>query len=257
MEFLPSGPGLTAALFAVAFLAGMVDAIAGGGGLIMLPALLTAGLPPHMALGTNKLAGTFGTFSSARAFVRKGLFRPPEWRATIVATFAGAAIGTGAVMLVSSEHLSRFIPLLILATAIYMLVPGRLRTAASPSSAVPRKQAGVPLGGLLGFYDGFVGPGTGAFWTTAAMAIFRVDLLHASGIARFMNFVSNLVSLVTFAILSSVDYFLGLSLGLSLMLGAHIGAHSAIHYGAGFIRPIFVLVVMATAARLAWLDWFA
>ncbi len=260
MDLLLTHPGIFALLLAVAFLAGLVDAIAGGGGLITIPALLSAGMPPHLALGTNKLAGTFGTFSAARAYIRKGLFQPQRWQAPIFATLVGASLGTVAVTLVSAEHLKQFIPILILAAAIYILLPQKTRplpTSATPKAVEPALRTGVPLGGVLGFYDGFAGPGTGAFWTAATMAIYKVDLLRASGIARFMNFVSNIVSLVTFALLSSVDYLLGLSLGLTLMLGAHIGAHSAIRFGAPFIRPIFVVVVIATAARLAWEAWFS
>lgn len=255
MDILLGDPTIFLALLGVAFLAGLVDAIAGGGGLITIPALLTAGIPPHLALGTNKLAGTFGTFSAARAYIRRGLIHPRHWMAGITATLLGAAAGTMAVLRVPSEHLHKILPILIFVTALYMLAPRQRRLLPQEAEIIPARRSSIPLGWMLGFYDGFAGPGTGAFWTTAAMAVYRADLVRASGIARTMNFVSNLVSLFTFAIMSSVDYLLGLALGLALMTGAHIGAHSAIRYGAPFIRPVFILVVLATSLRLAWTEW--
>ena len=114
---------------------------------------------------------------------------------------------------------------------------------------------GISTSAGIGYYDGFLGPGAGAFWTTACVAIYRMDIVHASGVARFMNFVSNIVSLHTFMALGLVEYGTGLAMGLSLMIGAHIGAHSAIRFGAPFIRPVFVLVVLGMAGRLIWQEW--
>ena len=111
---------------------------------------------------------------------------------------------------------------------------------------------GVKLltGGLIGFYDGFIGPGTGAFWMAAAMKLFRLDLVAAAGVARFMNFISNLTALLTFVVFGNIDYAIGLSMGALLMLGSFAGAHSAIRYGAPFIRPVFLSVVLLMAGRL-------
>ncbi len=220
--------------------------------MITLPALLSAGLPPHLALGTNKLAGTFGTLSATRVYMRKGIFSPRLWRPVIVATFIGALIGALATRLFSAESLNKFLPLLIIAAALYVTLP---RPVSSPASRPKRRAVGLSLGGILGFYDGFSGPGTGAFWVGLAMKVYAVDLLTACGIARFMNLVSNLVALLTFMLLGSVNYRIGLALGLSLMVGAHIGAHSAIKFGHAFIRPAFVVVVLTLAVRLAWIEW--
>lgn len=256
MEFVFSDPLVLGALLAAAFLAGLVDAIAGGGGLITVPALLTAGMPPHLCLGTNKLAATFGSFTAARTYIKKRLFNPRFWMAAIIATFIGATLGTGLVMMINAEALAQYLPLLILGAGIYMLMPQRKQRFEAKLAMQPSKSRSIALGSTLGFYDGFFGPGTGAFWTTLAMATFKVDLVQASGIARFMNFVSNAASLLAFIILGSVDFAVGLALGLTLMAGAWIGAHSAIRFGAGFIRPVFILLVLAMAARLAWLQWF-
>jgi uncharacterized membrane protein YfcA len=242
-------------LIFAALVAGMVDAIAGGGGLIALPALLTAGLPPHLALGTNKLAGTFGTLSASRAYVRKGLFKPRLWRTAAAATFLGAVAGTVAVWLVAAVFLAKLIPVLVIAAAIYVLLHARPMLPLEETEPRPGHRSSTLVGLCLGFYDGFAGPGAGAFWTTAGLWLFRLDLVRASGLARFMNFVSNAVSLATFALLGLVDWSVGLAMGLSVMAGAHIGAYSAIRFGARVIRPVFVTVVLVLAAKLIWQEW--
>lgn len=254
-ELLSLAPSDLALLLLAALLAGMVDAVAGGGGMITLPALLTAGLPPHLALGTNKLAGTFGTFSASWAYIRKGLFKPRLWRAAAAATLLGAVSGTVAVWLVSATILAKLIPVLIILTALYVAVRGSPRLALEREPPAPDDRTSGVLGFSLGFYDGFAGPGAGAFWTTAGMGLFRLDIVHASGLARAMNFVSNVVSLSTFAVLGLVDFPVGLAMGLSVMVGAHIGAHSAIRFGARLIRPMFIAVVLALAGRLIWQEW--
>lgn len=110
--------------------------------------------------------------------------------------------------------------------------------------------AKLATGGLIGFYDGFIGPGTGAFWMAAAMKLFKLDWVAAAGVARFMNFISNITALLMFMALGTIDYPIGLTMGVTLMLGAFIGAHSAIRYGAPFIRPVFLGVVLLMAGRL-------
>lgn len=254
MESLAGDPLTLALLIAAAFAGGLVDAIAGGGGLIVLPSLLAAGLPPHLALGTNKLAGSFGTLSAAVAYIRKGLFRPRHWRLTAAATLAGAVLGTLAVGNLDADWVRAALPPLIVAAGLYVLLARRpLRPALEPAAPEPR---GAPaLGAGLGFYDGLVGPGTGAFWTSGAMGLLGLDLVHASGLARAMNFLSNVASLAAFTALGMVDFALGLTLAAALMAGAWIGAHSAIRYGAPFIRPVFFLVVLALATSLAWEQW--
>jgi uncharacterized membrane protein YfcA len=254
-EFVSLAPHDLLLLIVAALVAGMVDAIAGGGGLIALPALLAAGLPPHLALGTNKLAGTFGTLSASRAYVRKGLFKPRLWRTAAAATFLGAVAGTMAVWLVAAAFLAKLIPVLVVAVAIYVLLHGKPMLPSDAAEPRPGRHSSALVGLSLGFYDGFAGPGAGAFWTTAGLWLFKLDLVRASGVARFMNLVSNAVSLATFSLLGLVDWSIGLAMGVSLMVGAHIGAHSAIRFGARFIRPVFVTIVLALAAKLIWQEW--
>lgn len=237
------------------FLAGWVDAIAGGGGLITVPALLTMGIAPHTVLGTNKLIGTFGTSTAAWVCIRKGIFRPQFWYLASVATLCGACLGTVLTGMMSSAWLQKFLPLIVLSAAIYVFFHRPAQQDSQPIVTPQNNYKSGILGTVLGFYDGFIGPGTGAFWTTATMALYRVDIVTASGIARFMNFISNIVSLATFSYLQHVDFTLGIGLGVTLMLGAYLGVHSALRFGAPLIRPLFIVVVMVTALRLAWRAW--
>ncbi len=246
---------VTLLLGGAALLAGFIDAIAGGGGILVMPALLSTGMPPHLVVGTNKLVGTFGTFSASLTFIRKGLFQPALWWAMSFGTFVGALCGAVLIYLMSAGALQKLLPLAILLAAAYLIWPRRARPSArvaEPPLAPDAIRRGVKLatGGLIGFYDGFIGPGTGAFWMAAAMKLFRLDLVAAAGVARFMNFISNLTALLTFVVLGNIDYAVGLSMGALLMIGAFAGAHSAIRYGAPLIRPVFLLVVVLMAGRL-------
>jgi uncharacterized membrane protein YfcA len=247
----------TAALLALAALvAGFVDSITGGGGLLMLPTLLSTGMPPHVALGTNKLIGTFGTFSASLTFIRKGLFQPSVWWAATLGTFGGALSGTLLIHLVHAELLKKLLPLVIMAAAVYLVWPRRavnFSIVSEPFRAAPRSQWLAGIG--IGFYDGFIGPGTGAFWMAVALKAFRQDLVHAAGTARFMNFISNVTALCTFMLLGRVDYGMGVLMGVLLMLGAFIGAHSAIRYGSPFIRPVFIGGVLLMTGWLLVSNW--
>jgi len=146
---------------------------------------------------------------------------------------------------------------MILAAAIYVFFHHSETIATQPIDSPQNNYKSGMLGSILGFYDGFIGPGTGAFWTSATMAWYQVDIVTASGIARFMNFISNIVSLLTFSYLQHVNFSLGVGLGLTLMLGAYFGVHSALYFGAVLIRPLFIIVVIATSTRLAWLAWLS
>lgn len=251
---LAMDPLVLSALLAVAFVAGFIDAIAGGGGLLTLPALLTAGLPPHLVLGTNKLCATFGSATASFTFYRRKLFDPRQWRSALFATAMGAAIGAGLANVIPARWLNQMLPLVVFTCGLYLLF-GRVPTTPREEAASFSKRRQWPQGLALGFYDGVAGPGTGAFWTVSSMLLYPLDLLKASGVARSMNFVSNGVALAVFVISGHVAWALGIGMGLALMVGAYLGARTAIQGGSRFIRPIFILVVLALSLRLAWQHW--
>jgi len=252
---LVADPHILLILVAVAFIAGFIDAIAGGGGLLTIPALLMAGLPPHLVLGTNKLCATFGSATASFAFYRRGLFNPKQWRKGLLATATGAILGALLAQQLSSEWLNQMLPVVVFACAVYLLF-GRTPKVTEDSAPIIKTHRQWPQGLGLGFYDGVAGPGTGAFWTVSTLLLYPLDLLRASGVARSMNFVSNAAALSMFILSGNVAWALGLGMGAALMLGATVGARVAIGGGNRLIRPVFILVVMALAARLAWQHWF-
>ncbi|MBW8182275.1 sulfite exporter TauE/SafE family protein [Shewanella nanhaiensis] len=250
-------PSTWAILAGIGLIAGFIDAVAGGGGLLSIPALLTLGISPHLALGTNKLAACFGSSMAAFTYYRQNLFSPTLWYQTFIATFLGAVSGTFLVYYIDKEWLEKGLPLIIIAIAIYTLVKPN---AMGCKDYLPlNKSASILKQWLLafplGFYDGFAGPGTGAFWTISSTNYYRQPLLYSCGLARAMTFVSNLTSLAIFFALGQVNLILGLSMGLCMMLGSFIGARSAIKFGVQFIRPVFIIIVLLIAVKLAWSAW--
>ncbi|MFG0381604.1 TSUP family transporter [Pseudomonas sp. zbq_18] len=258
MPFLPElgmDPGIVLVLALVAFTAGFIDAIAGGGGLLTIPALLTAGLPPHLVLGTNKLCATFGSATASYTFYRRKLFNPREWRNALLATAIGACIGAVIAHWLPASWLNQMLPAVIFGCGLYLLFGKTPQNEAQLDRPIAQRRQ-WPQGLGLGFYDGVAGPGTGAFWTVSTLLLYPIDLLRASGVARSMNFVSNAMALVVFIFAGQVAWLLGISMGLALMAGAFLGARTAIQGGSKFIRPVFILVVLALTARLAWQHWF-
>jgi len=244
-------------LCGVGLLAGFIDAIAGGGGMLTVPTLLTAGLPPHLALGTNKLAATFGSCTASYTFYKKKLFNPIFWRYSLLSTAIGAVVGTMLVSYLTTEFLDKILPLIIVLTGIYALFA---KSISENQSSLPEQnkqltKKQVSQGLILGFYDGVAGPGTGAFWTASSTALYKINILLSSGLARSTNFVSNLCSLLTFIYLGYVNMLLGLSMGIFIMIGAWIGARSAIKFGNKFIRPVFISVVLIMSLNLAYNAW--
>jgi uncharacterized protein len=246
-----------ALLIGIGLLAGFIDAIVGGGGMLTVPALLSLGLPPHLTLGTNKLSACFASGTAAYTYFKKQLFTPSFWKESLYSTFIGALLGTIFINFVSTYWLEKFLPLIILLVAVYSLFS---RLKEGDNCVLPAKNEQLKFkqraqGFLLGFYDGSSGPGTGAFWVISNMRLYKLNILLASGVAKSMNFTSNFTALLVFIYFEQVNWIIGLTMGCCLMLGAYIGAHSAIHFGAKFIRPIFIVIVMIMALKLGYNAW--
>ncbi|MBI5017048.1 MAG: TSUP family transporter [Deltaproteobacteria bacterium] len=236
-------------LFLTGLVAGLVDAVAGGGGLITLPVLLGLGLPPPYALGTNKLQSSFGSTSAVRHFARSGTIRLGDGAAGVAFTAAGAALGAWAVQRLDPALLRQAIPFLLATIALYTLVTPHFGF----EDRRPRVQPGpfYSVFGLgLGFYDGFFGPGTGSFWVVALVAGLGLDLVRATGYAKLMNCTSNLISLGVFLAGGHVVLTAGLLMGSGQMIGARIGAGLVVTRGARFVRPLFLTMVLAVTAKL-------
>ncbi len=242
-------------LFTTGLAAGFVDAIAGGGGLITLPVLLSTGMSPQLALGTNKLQASFGSGGATWHFARAGLINIREWRMGIFCTFIGAAAGAFAVQQIDANILRRIIPFLLAAIIAYNLWRPQLGEAdIHPRLTKPVFATAFGLG--LGFYDGFLGPGTGSFWAMAFMLGLGFNLTKATAHTKIMNFTSNIAALLLFVFGGHVLYLSGLIMGAGQLIGARLGAGMAIRRGTAFIRPIFLTMVAAVTLKLLYDGYF-
>ncbi|KPZ71790.1 MULTISPECIES: sulfite exporter TauE/SafE family protein [unclassified Shewanella] len=256
MEFLLD-PSHWAFLAVIGLVAGFIDAVVGGGGLLSIPALLTMGIPPHLALGTNKLAACFGSLTAGYTYYKQQLIKLRFWRTAFITTFIGAVLGSILVYLIDAAWLEKILPLVIISIAFYTLLSPKAmgdNISVAPTQS-PCKTKQAAQGTLLGCYDGFAGPGIGAFWTVSSIRLHKLPLLNSCALARVMTFVSNVTALVIFALLGEVDWILGLWMGVCMMAGSFIGAKSAIRFGIPFVKPLFIIVVLAIAANLAWTAW--
>jgi uncharacterized protein len=251
----PSSLGFYAILFITGVGAGFVDSIAGGGGLITLPVLLSTGMLPHDALGTNKLQAMFGSGSATWHFTQAGLVRARDCLHGILFTGLGAAGGTYLVLqLVNSKALKLIIPWFLIAIAVYLLVKPAFGDQQS-EPRVSRNAFHIAFGLLIGFYDGIFGPGTGTFWAMAYVMFLGFDLTQATAHTKLMNFTSNIVSVSLFAFAGHVLLWPGVVMGTGQLLGARLGSRAVIQRGTKIIRPLFLVVVVAISVKLLW-DYF-
>lgn len=242
-------PDIWFLLVMVAALAGFVDAIAGGGGLLALPALLWAGLPPLQALATNKLQGSFGTFTATVHHLRHGDLKLRALWPAVLLTFAGAATGTITVQYLPGTLLAQLVPVLLIGFALYFLFSPRVGDA-DAHQRLGLLPFGLLVGFGVGFYDGFFGPGTGSFFTLAFVLLLGWNLRRATGGTKLLNFTSNLASLVFFALGGHVLWALGLSMGLAQAAGAWAGSHLVLRHGSRIVRPLLVTVCLALSLKL-------
>lgn len=236
-------------LFSVGLVAGLIDAMAGGGGLITLPVLLSLGIGPVEALATNKLQGAFGTFSASLYFVRKKLVQLRSVRWLIACTFVGAAAGTLLVAYVDSSFLTRLIPLLLIVTALYFWLSPRIKEE-NKKREISYPLFALVIGFGVGFYDGFFGPGAGSFFAAGFVLLFGFDLIQATAHTKILNFTSNIASLLFFSLGGHVVWSLGLVMAVGQLIGARLGARLVIRRGSRLIRPMIVLVSLAISFKL-------
>lgn len=248
-------------LLAAAALAGFVDAVAGGGGLIQVPALFAA-LPreaPATLFGTNKIASIFGTMNAARRYIREV---DMPWSTALPA--AGAAFlfsffGAATVAWLPKEVVRPLVLWLLVAVALYTWMKPDFGRRARPPAVPLRHVLPVALlaGALLGFYDGFFGPGAGSFMIFAFVRLFGMDFLHASASAKVVNAATNAGALLLFAPQGHVLWVLGLGMAVCNIAGAQFGSKLAIRHGSGFVRAVFLVMTTLLIAKIGWDTWAA
>ena len=243
-----------ALLFVVALAAGCIDTIAGGGGLIALPALLLVGVPPAAALATNKLQGSGGTLAASLHFLSQGTVSLGRMRLTVAMTLAGAVAGVWLVLRLDTLVLQAVIPFLLIAMGLYFACSPRLGVA-DRQQRLGYRPFSVTAAPLLGFYDGFFGPGTGTFMTLALVGLWGHSLTKATAHTKVLNCTSNLASLLYFIGFGEIYWQVGLIMLAGQIAGASVGARLVLAKGADLIRPLVAVVCFAMAMRLLW-SWF-
>lgn len=242
------GIDIIALLVGVAFLAGTIDAIAGGGGLLTIPALLAAGLPPVSAIATNKLQSSFGTGGAVFAFARKGHIDFKRFALPALASFAGSAGGAFLLTLIDPKFLSGLIPLLLIAMAAYFLLAPKMTDEDRHVLAGPPMLLAMAC--LIGGYDGFFGPGTGSFFITGLVAVFGLGVTRAVAHTKLLNFASNIAGLAVLIASGHVVWKVGLAMAVGAIAGGQVGAHAAIRFGASTVRPLLIVMCLGLTAKL-------
>lgn len=253
MDLLASAqPYLPLAL--LVFLAGFVDSIAGGGGLITLPAYLAHGLSPSLLLGTNKLSSCMGTSVAAAKFLRETRFGADFLFILVVLAAGGSFLGAKAISMVPPETIRLLLLVLLPPVAVFLGARksfGLADTSARHSeNALLRRSGSISFG--VSFYDGMLGPGTGTFLAVGFARLCGFDLLRSTALAKLLNLVSNAAALAAFLWFGKVNVKLGLAMGVAGMAGNYAGSHVALRKGAWVIRPMLFAVSASLLAKIAW-----
>jgi hypothetical protein len=248
MEFSLT-PELMLLLLATGMLAGFVDAIAGGGGLIALPVLLFSGLSPAQALATNKLQSSFGTLSATLYFIRQGLVDPRRIGPMVLCTFVGASLGAQLVQRIDPGFLTAIIPLLLILIALYFWLSPQVGEEDVQQRLGPLAFA-LTIGTGVGFYDGFFGPGTGSFFAIAFVTLMGFGLSKATAHTKVLNLTSNVAALLAFIAGGQVVWTLGLLMAAGQLVGARLGARLVVLKGSKLIRPLVVGVCIVMSLKL-------
>lgn len=247
--FVDVDPSVLMILMVFGFLASFIDSVVGGGGLIALPALLFTGMSPATAVATNKLVGTMGSFTSTLMFYRSGKLDLKSLYKLFPLVFIASMLGAWTVHLMDPEVLKPLMLIMLAAVAIYTVFKkdwGSISTYKKLS--VHHFLMFTMLIFAIGFYDGFLGPGTGSFLMFAFLMI-GFDFIKAAGNAKFLNFGSNIAALLMFMYLGQVNYAYGLPMAIAGIIGAICGSKFAIKRGSGYVRALFITVTLLLLAK--------
>lgn len=239
-------------IMAAGFLASFIDSVVGGGGLISIPALLLTGLPSTVVLGTNKLASTMSSCTSTLSFIRSGKVNIKLVAWLFPLSLVGSALGAYTVTKIPPEFLKPLVIILLILVAIYTLFKKNWGTESTYKGLTKRLALfAIITAFVIGFYDGFFGPGTGSFLLFSFL-LMGFDFVGAAGNAKVLNFASNIAGLVTFMVLGSVNYQYGIPMGLAMIAGALVGTQVAIRKGAAYVKPLFISITALLIGKQIW-----
>ncbi len=230
-------------LFTIAIVAGLLDTLAGGGGLISIPALIMSGIPPLAALGTNKMQGSMGTATATYMMLKNNAIRWSDVKYLMLTAFMGAAIGTIAVQFINTEVLSFIIPLVLLFIAIYFLTSPNLKENKGKPKLSNQKYRNLIVPSI-GCYDGMFGPGTGSFFALAGVSFRGHGLISATAVAKSLNFSTNIASLIVFLFSGQVVWILGFLMMVGQIIGAWLGARCLFKINPKYLRVIVVMMCL-------------
>ncbi|PIE25079.1 MAG: hypothetical protein CSA60_01875 [Neptuniibacter caesariensis] len=236
-------------LMITGFTAGLIDAIAGGGGMVALPVLLSCGLSPVEALATNKLQSSFGTFSAARYFIKRKLVDLRQMKVQILCTFSGAAAGTLLIQRLDSSLLDRLMPILLIVIALYFALSSGINDE-EKKERLSATGFGVLIGTSIGFYDGFFGPGTGTFFTLAYVTLAGYGMAKATAHTKVLNLTSNIAALIFFTVSGHVVWLAGSVMAIGQLIGGRLGATLVISKGTKLIRPLVIIMTLLLSLKL-------
>ncbi|KGJ97414.1 TSUP family transporter [Colwellia psychrerythraea] len=248
MEFASLTIEIALFLFTVAIVAGFLDTLAGGGGLLTLPALMMSGMPPLSALATNKLQSCMGTATASVMMLRGRRVRWHQVKYLMLCAFIGSAIGTLIIQFIDAQMLTMVIPIVITIIGLYFLFTPTIDEDNKPAkvSSVNYKRFVVPI---IGCYDGIFGPGTGSFFTLAGRALRGQKFLEATAIAKTLNFSTNIASLIVFIFAGQVIWMVGLTMMVGQFIGAWLGSHCLFKIPVNYLRYLVVFMCFAMLAK--------
>ena len=257
MEITGFSIELLSFLFAAAFVAGFIDTLAGGGGLIALPAILMSGISPLSALGTNKLQGTMGTATATYMMLRKKRVNWTDVRFLMLAAFIGAVSGTLAVQFIDTEVLTLVIPLVLLFMSLYFILVPLPQEGISKALMSKGKYMKIIVPSI-GWYDGMFGPGTGSFFALAGVSLRGHGLIDATAVAKTLNFSTNIASLIVFISAGKVVWLIGLLMMVGQFVGAWGGSHCLFRINPRYLRYLVVAMCVAMLIKYGFsMGWFA
>lgn len=248
MELVSFSFELLALLLLAAVVAGFLDTLAGGGGLLTLPALMMAGLPPLSALATNKLQSSMGTATATVMMLRNRRVRWHQVKILMLSAFIGSAIGTGIIQLINTDALTVVIPVVIAIIGLYFL----FTPTVDPANKQPKVSAAVYrkiIVPVIGCYDGLFGPGTGSFFALAGRALRAQPFLEATAIAKTLNFSTNIASLIVFLFAGQVIWLVGLTMMVGQFIGAWLGSHCLFKIPVNYLRYLVVVMCFAMLVK--------
>ena len=238
---------ILAFLFLVGVIAGFLDTLVGGGGLLAVPALLLSGIPPIYVLGTNKFQGSMGTGIATFLLFRKKKLNWKTVKKLMIASFIGSVIGGIIVQFIDTEVLSFVIPVVLVFIAIYFIVsPKPKAMSSSPKSDSRFESYAVPG---VGFYDGMFGPGAGSFFVMTGVMLKKLEIIEATILAKPLNFASNIAGFIVFFVFGHIAFVVGLVMMLGQLIGSFLGTHYLLKANPKVIRALIVISSLSMLAK--------